>query len=67
MGKLFPEVSGQVVTPALISLNGGIVRGFCPAEAGFGFAELRFAPVRRGVYPVKRGSSTFAPALKTNL
>jgi hypothetical protein len=34
MGKLFPEVSGQVVTL------------FAPAEAGFGFAELRFASIR---------------------
>ncbi len=33
-----------------------------PAEAGFGFAELRFAPVRRGVYPAQRDSSTFLPA-----
>jgi len=35
--KLFPASSkkvGQVVTPALISINGGIVRGFCPARAG---------------------------------
>ena len=39
---------------------------FAHAEVGFGFAEIRFAPVRRGVYPAKRGSSTFAPALKTD-
>ena len=35
MGKLFP---------AFLSKKRD---GFCPAEAGFGFAELRFAPVRR--------------------
>jgi len=44
-----------------------LVTLFAPPLAGFGFAELRFAPVRRGVYPAKRGSSTFAPAPKTNL
>ena len=52
--------------------QGGIVRGFCPVEAGFGPAErdfltsfVNFAELTSfGSYPPVGGSSTFAPAVK---
>jgi hypothetical protein len=51
MGKLFAALWND------LSRVTGSYHAFCPALAGF----------RLGVYPAKRGSSTFTPAPKTNL